>query len=737
MTAMVVLVGTLDTKGVEFEFLRQQIDDSGTCSVLLIDVGFHAKKTTTPEAGISSVAIIEAAGGNRQILEDRSMEKSEAFHLMSQGLTKVLDELYQSGRLHGLLALGGSCGTAIVSEAVQHSNILPIGLPKLIVSTLAGSSNAHTAIGLSDVTLMHSVTDIGGGINRINEPILANAAVGIAAMAARYYSRLLQAKETATNPPPLIALTMFGVTTPCVMESKKQLEELGYETVVFHATGTGGRAMEHLIETGAIDGVLDITTTELADELVGGILSAGPDRLQVATRKGLPQVVSLGALDMVNFGARETVPESFAKNRLLYEHNAQITLMRTTDDECAQLGEIIAKKLNGNTRDQPIQVFIPRKGVSALSGESIHAFEIEIQSMNDRILVKGKPFYDPQADTRLIEALRGHADSAKVKIIERNESINDPSFAHALVEALHSQMQCQPVRRSDPKAIEKKLTRPRNRHECLNRLKSVIAEGRIIIGSGAGIGLSAKCIEEGGADLLIIYNSGRYRMAGRGSLAGLLSYSDANAVVLEMAGEVLPVIKHTPVLAGVCGTDPFRLMPQLLKQIKEAGFIGVQNFPTVGLIDGQFRQGLEETGMSYEQEVDMIRQAHQLGLVTAPYVFNVDEARRMTEAGADIIVAHMGLTTKGAIGAQSSISLDECVQRIQAIHDVSANINPQVIVLCHGGPLAEPADVQYILARTSGIKGFFGASSMERLPTEIALVENTKRFKQLKVSSNN
>jgi predicted TIM-barrel enzyme len=327
-------------------------------------------------------------------------------------------------------------------------------------------------------------------------------------------------------------------------------------------------------------------------------------------------------------------------------------------------------------------------------------------------------------------------DASKVEIIERNESINDPSFAHAMVQALHAQIQYKPIHKSHTELAKKKKTKPRNRRECLDRLKSVIDDGRVIIGSGAGIGLSAKCIEEGGADLLIIYNSGRYRMAGRGSSAGILSYSDANAVVLEMAGEVLPVVKHTPVFAGVCGTDPFRLMPQLLKQIKEFGFVGVQNFPTVGIIDGRFRQSLEETGMAYEQEVEMIRQAHLIGLVTAPYVFNEEEARQMTEAGADIIVAHMGVTTKGSIGAKSSLTLDECVQRIQAIHDVSIKINPQVIVLCHGGPLAEPDDVQYILARTHGIKGFFGASSMERLPTEIALVENTKRFKELEPAKN-
>ena len=349
-------------------------------------------------------------------------------------------------------------------------------------------------------------------------------------------------------------------------------------------------------------------------------------------------------------------------------------------------------------------------------------------------LADGGPFHDKQADICLLEGLRKYADTAKVEIIERNESINDPAFANAMVQALHSQMQYKPIRKISTDLTFKKMRKPRNRRECLDRLKSVVEEGRVIIGSGAGIGLSAKCIEEGGADLLIIYNSGRYRMAGRGSCAGLLSYGDANTVVLEMAGEILPIVKHTPVLAGVCGTDPFRLMPQFLKQIKEVGFVGVQNFPTVGIMDGRFRQSLEETGMAYEQEVEMIRQAHLIGLVTAPYVFNGEEARQMTEAGADIVVAHMGVTTKGTTGAKSSLTLDECVQRIQTIHDICVEINPEVIVLCHGGPLAEPDDVQYILERTRGIKGFFGASSIERLPTEIALIENTKRFKRLESS---
>ena len=368
MTATVALVGTFDTKGAEFDFIRTQIEDIGTCSVFLIDVGLQSNSKTSPVANISSKSIIKTAEGDYKALEERKMTKSEGFNLMTKGLTIKLNELYESNRLHGVFSLGGSCGTAIVSEAIQQSKILPIGLPKLLVSTVAASSNAHTAVGLSDVTLMHSVTDIGGGVNRINEPILANAAVAIAAMASRYYASTAQSKEAAVNIPPLVALTMFGVTTPCVMEAKKQLEELGYDTVIFHATGIGGQAMEHLIESGSINGVLDITTTELADELVGGILSAGPERLEIAGRKNLPQVISLGALDMVNFGPRHTVPEQFTTNRLLYEHNTQVTLMRTTSDECTQLGEIIAKKLNQHRGTNPVRVFVPRGGFSLISG---------------------------------------------------------------------------------------------------------------------------------------------------------------------------------------------------------------------------------------------------------------------------------------------------------------------------------------------------------------------------------
>jgi predicted TIM-barrel enzyme len=269
------------------------------------------------------------------------------------------------------------------------------------------------------------------------------------------------------------------------------------------------------------------------------------------------------------------------------------------------------------------------------------------------------------------------------------------------------------------------------REQALARLREGVAAGRPIIGAGAGTGISARFAERGGVDLIIIYNSGRYRMAGRGSLAGLLPYGDANAIVLEMAGEVLPVVKHTPVLAGVCGTDPFRLMPVYLRQIQAAGFDGVQNFPTVGLFDGTFRANLEETGMGYGLEVDMIRQAHELGLLTCPYVFNPDEACAMAEAGADVLVPHMGLTTKGAIGAATALTLAESAKRVQAMRDAAVKVRPDILVLCHGGPIAEPADAQYIFEHTEGIAGFFGASSIERLSVEPAIESQARAFKSL------
>ena len=269
------------------------------------------------------------------------------------------------------------------------------------------------------------------------------------------------------------------------------------------------------------------------------------------------------------------------------------------------------------------------------------------------------------------------------------------------------------------------------RQQVINRLRASIDKGVPIIGGGAGTGISAKFEEAGGVDLIVIYNSGRFRMGGHGSLAGCMPYGDANAIVMEMAYEVLPVVKNTPVLAGVCGTDPFRMMDVFLKQVIDVGFSGVQNFPTVGLCDGMFRQNLEETGMGFGLEVDMIRQANQLNLFTTPYIFNTDEAKAMAKANADVVVAHMGLTTKGSIGASTALTLEEAPSKVQELCDAAKQVNPDVVCLCHGGPISMPNDAEYVLKNTEGVHGFYGASSMERLPTEIAITEQMKKFKAI------
>ncbi|KKY26263.1 putative tim-barrel enzyme family protein [Phaeomoniella chlamydospora] len=280
-------------------------------------------------------------------------------------------------------------------------------------------------------------------------------------------------------------------------------------------------------------------------------------------------------------------------------------------------------------------------------------------------------------------------------------------------------------------------SQPPTRTQILTNLRTLISRSQPIIGAGAGTGISAKSLEAGAIDLLVIYNSGRFRMAGHGSLAGLMPYGDANQIVVDMAREVLPVVDRTktPVLAGICATDPFRLMPEFLRQIRDMGFVGVQNFPTVGLVDGLFRANLEETGMGYGKEVEMIRVAKQMGMLTTPYAFNREEARMMAEVGADVIVAHMGLTTKGSIGAKTTgKTLEECVAAVQEIADAAREVKEDVIVLCHGGPIAEPDDAEYLLKRTKGVHGFYGASSMERLPVEVAIKERTEEFKNLKLA---
>ena len=409
---------------------------------------------------------------------------------------------------------------------------------------------------------------------------------------------------------------------------------------------------------------------------------------------------------MVNFGPPDTVPPAY-KGRHLHPHNPQVTLMRTTEAENEQIGRWIGERLN--LMDGPVRFFLPELGVSALDQP-------------------GQAFHDPRADAALFAALeRTVRQTSSRQLIRVKRHINDPEFASTIVaafRALHGETRTRAERRG---ARMTALTRS----ALMEKFRAMAARGEPIVGGGAGVGLSAKCEEAGGVDLIVIYNSGRYRMAGRGSLAGLLAYGDANAIVVDMAREVLPVVRRTPVLAGVNGTDPFRRMDVFLDEIKALGFAGVQNFPTVGLIDGTFRLNLEETGMSYGLEVDMIATAHKKDLLTTPYVFNEGEAEAMAKAGADIIVCHLGLTTGGAIGAQTAPKLHDCPALIDAWASAAMKVRPDILVLAHGGPIAEPGDADFIMKSTKTCHGFYGASSMERLPVETALTEQVRRFKSI------
>lgn len=397
--ATVVLLGTLDTKGDEYAFLRERIREQG-CDAVMVDAGVLGEPRIPADVGRAEVA--RAAGSSIEQLIAAG-DRGAAIETMAKGATVIARQLYEAGRLDGIIALGGSGGSSVATYAMRA---LPIGVPKLMVSTLA-SGDTRPYVGESDIDMVYSVVDIAG-INRISERVIGNAAAAIAGMA----------KASASFTPsattkPLVGATMFGVTTPCVTRAREVLEQRGYEVLVFHATGTGGRSMERLMQDGFITAALDITTTELADELVGGVLSAGPDRLEMAGQLGIPQVVSLGALDMVNFGPMDTVPERF-RGRKLYKHNPTVTLMRTTPEECAELGRIIGRKLN--QAKGPLTVFIPLRGVSMIDKE-------------------GGVFYDAAADRQLIDNLQATLDPS-IEVITMDTDINDPAFATAMAEKL-------------------------------------------------------------------------------------------------------------------------------------------------------------------------------------------------------------------------------------------------------------------------------------------------------------
>ena len=395
----VVLLGTLDTKGVEYDYVRRLLLDLG-CEVVVIDAGVRGQARYPVD--ISADEVAEAAGADRSSLAAAG-DRGIALAAMTAGAREIVGRLHAKGRLDGILALGGSGAAALAAPAMRA---LPIGVPKLIVSTMA-AGDVRPYVGESDIAMLYPVVDIAG-INRISARVLANAAGAIAGMAGA------AALGTVADGKPLVAATMFGVTTPGVTAARERLEALGYEVLVFHATGSGGRAMESLIRAGYFSGVLDVTTTELADELVGGTLSAGPERLEAAGAAGIPQVVSLGALDMVNFGPRDTVPARFAGRRL-HIHNEGVTLMRTTPDECRDLGALIARKL-GDARG-PVVVFVPRGGFSMID-------------------VQGQPFHDPVADRALIDALKAGSGTA-FEVVESDANINDPGFATAMADRLH------------------------------------------------------------------------------------------------------------------------------------------------------------------------------------------------------------------------------------------------------------------------------------------------------------
>lgn len=402
MQKTILIIGTLDTKGPEFDYLQNMIHQRGL-KTLLMDVGVNQEPKTKPDISAADVA---AAGGDNLFNLREKSDRGVALKVMGLGARALALEAYNSGSVDGVISLGGSGGTSIATSAMQA---LPIGLPKVMVSTMA-SGDVAPYVGVKDITMMYSVVDVAG-INQISRQIFGNAVGAICGMVEQVVPKV--------QDKPLIAASMFGVTTPCVDVLRQRMETQGYEVIVFHATGSGGRAMESLINDGFIQGVADITTTEWCDELIGGVLSAGRTRLDAAAKNGIPQVVSLGGLDMVNFGAIETLPSRF-KDRNILVHNAQVTLMRTTADESAELGRIIALKLNQSTG--LVKLFIPLKGVSIIDAE-------------------GQPFYDPVADQALFQAIRVNLDRNKVELIELDNNINDEAFANALAESLLSMLE--------------------------------------------------------------------------------------------------------------------------------------------------------------------------------------------------------------------------------------------------------------------------------------------------------
>ena len=625
----VAVAGTLDTKGEELRFIADIIKAAGL-PVKLVDLSTSGRISGADVPPLE-IALHHPRGSAGIFNADRGAAvaaMAEAFETWVKGKSGS-----DGVRLLGLISAGGSGATALATPAMRA---LPVGVPKLMISTVA-SGNTRAYVGPSDITMMYSVTDVQG-LNAISRQVLANGAQAMAGMArARLEaSKAPPPRRRAGEDRPLVGLTMFGVTTPCVQQVTKLIGD-DYECLVFHATGIGGQSMEKLVDGGLVPAVIDVSTTEIADLLFGGVFPATEDRFGAIIRTRIPYVGSVGALDMVNFGAPDTVPERY-RGRLLHQHNPQVTLMRTLPDGECRDGPLDRRTAQSDGRPGALPAAGGRGLGTRRGGQAVlrhRGARGAVRRAGGERAADGVAPARPRSASYQQSGVCGRAGAAFSRAARRTaaRARGGPVGDHSMA------------------AID--------RQTLLARFHAMIARGEPIVGGGAGTGLSAKCEEAGGIDLIVIYNSGRFRMAGRGSLSGLMPYGDANAIVMEMAAEVLPVVKQTPVLAGVCATDPFRSMERFLDEVKAAGFSGVQNFPTVGLIDGSFRTGLEETGMSYALEVEMIALAGAKGLLTTPYVFSADDAAAMAGAGADIIVCHFGLTAGGAIGARTALKLDD------------------------------------------------------------------------------
>ncbi|CAK9157117.1 unnamed protein product [Ilex paraguariensis] len=673
----VFCIGTADTKLEEIRFLAESVrsrlrsfsnSSSSQVQVTVIDVSAGPKEIEScgdfkfvPRKDVLSCYSMFGGQFSIKLPDDRG----RAVTIMNKALENFLKKAHADGVLAGVIGLGGSGGTSLLSSAFRS---LPIGIPKLIVSTVA-SGQTEPYVGTSDLILFPSLVDICG-INKVSRVVFSNASAAFSGMV---IGRVEISKESPRdNEKCTVGLTMFGVTTPCVNAIKERLIEEGFETLVFHATGVGGRAMEDLVREGFIQGVLDITTTEVADHVVGGVMACDGNRFDAITEKKIPLVLSVGALDMVNFGAKVTIPSKF-QQRKIHEHNEQVSLMRTTVDENRKIAGFIADKLNNSS--SKIHVCLPEKGVSALDAP-------------------GKPFYDPEATGSLLDELQKLieiTEDRQVKVYPYH--INDTEFANALVDSFleifkscedtsNNQAICQPNQalqednsasriNSGNGAISYILSDfPDAKPETLKRtqvilqqLKDQISEEKPIIGAGAGTGISAKFEEAGGVDLIVLYNSGRFRMAGRGSLAGLLPFADANAVVLDMANEVLP----KPIIGAGAGTG-------ISAKFEEAGGVDL----IVLYNSGRFR---------------MAGRGSLAGLL--PF------------ADANAVVLDMANEVLPMLYSSITMPSSE---------------------LC---PISGPKEAEFVLKRTKGVHGFYGASSLERLPVEQAITTTVQQYKSI------